>query len=384
MLHLINEWCFSKPPPLLKGDQHVATSSKHFYAVFLLATVIVFQIFLFSLFGLQRPQFVQIYIPEELREVDDDVRNITLPALFLPLNQSDSIFAFVHLRKAGGMSIRSSLVPYFKFRGENFTNVVMIFACEWAVRCGTYIVDGFLGRVVSSAMPVRVLGHFSFGEVQKITKLRNHTVDCFTQFRHPLNRTLSCFYYRNVEEKKPKNISSFSQEGFRAYMSTYRDLYGNGCNNEILRMFTTEKNETFLNDPMRVNATKARELAEVAKNNIAQCVVLLVEKPEQNMVIGAEFFPEFSDLVVGRRENSQKYTEDVNTLDKGYLDVIYDQNSIDMELYEFGYRWHQRLYRFAAKNKFMAEELKRVGGEALYDYFEAEEKPAQHEHIRLW
>eukprot|EP01102_Stenamoeba_stenopodia_P022223 TRINITY_DN9185_c0_g1_i1.p1 TRINITY_DN9185_c0_g1~~TRINITY_DN9185_c0_g1_i1.p1 ORF type:complete len:415 (+),score=37.97 TRINITY_DN9185_c0_g1_i1:238-1482(+) len=338
----------------------VAPTSKRFYAVVLLTTVIVFQICLFSLFGFERPVLLRVEFPSELEDAIDDVFQIPLPPPFLPLNQSDSIFSFVHLRKAGGLSIRYSLLPYFKGKGENQTTTVFIFACEFFMRCSTYTVDQYLGRVVSSALPVRIVGHFSYSEVQKVTKLRNHTADCLTQLRHPLSRTLSCFYYRTTEQKKPKNITDFTPETFRMFMSMYTDMYGHGCNNEILRMFTPEKNETILNDS-GFNLTRTRELVEVAKQNIAQCVVFLLETPEENRVISKEWMPEISEFVMETKLNVQKYKEDTHKIPQAFLDVLLDLNKADMELYEYGVRWHQRLYRTAARNKLIKAEVEKAG-----------------------
>jgi len=347
-----------------------------------------------ALFGFERPQFVEIevMIPKELQEIEDDVRNLPLPHRFHLLSQPGTLFAFVHLRKAGGTSIRWKLDPYLYFKAGNpnnsynpFSNSsrsdagdkdpVMISACG-NVKCATYQLDEFLGRVEESRKkepPIWILGHFSFGELEKVTsRVDNHTrLDCLTQLRHPIDRTLSCFYYRGFEEQnKTVRISSFKSEGrFRKYMSEFRDIYGYGCNNEMLRMFTSEANETFLSDPLRYNKTHARELVQEAKRNIVQCVVFLTGRgssrhqswqQQKNKLIGMEFFPEFAKMTLGRKDNVQMYPEDVKSLHRRYYDVMYDQNELDLELYEFGVRWHQRLYRFAARNKLLMEEIDKI------------------------
>jgi len=373
--------------------------------MFSLVFLVMFQLLLFSLLGFQRPQFVEVEIPRELQEVEDDVRNLVIPTRFSPLMQSGTIFAFVHLRKAGGTTIRSKLYPYLYFRRRNFRsnldpnqnsldNQTVMFSACLSLPCETYFLDEtMLERVkvnslslsspmstsLSSSSPVAdtttsvssekpqkpsavwILGHISFGQLEKVIRLRNnHSVDCFTQFRQPMDRTLSCIYYRTLEEKKPRNISSFKdKEQFRDFLRNYTDKFGFGCNNEILRMFTAETNETFLNNPLHYDESYTRSLVEVAKRNIAQCVVFLMEHPKQNKVISSEFFREIAKYTWARdrKANKLQYPEDVSKLDQGFIEVIREQNQIDLELYEFGVRWHQRLYRFAARNKLLSMEI---------------------------
>eukprot|EP01102_Stenamoeba_stenopodia_P022178 TRINITY_DN914_c0_g1_i2.p1 TRINITY_DN914_c0_g1~~TRINITY_DN914_c0_g1_i2.p1 ORF type:complete len:412 (+),score=68.51 TRINITY_DN914_c0_g1_i2:173-1408(+) len=350
--------------------QKIAPVSSRFLLVVLLTTIIVFQICLFSLFGFERPSLVQVVIPLELEDLNDELWDLPLPSQFRSLNDTKAIFAFVHLRKVGGLSIRAALLTYYKSRNENQTNVVFIFCCEFGVRCSVYNVDPFLGKVVSradgeSAAPVRILGHLPYVEVQKVETLRNHKADCLTQFRHPLNRTISCFYYRTSEQKLARKISDYTPEKLRLFMRQYRDKYGHGCNNEILRMFSPETNETILNDPFNpeFNHTKTRELIEVAKKNIAQCVVFMLENPEQNSVISNEWMPEVAELIVegGGKVNSQKYRPDAHNITQENLDVLLDMNKADLELYEYGVRWHQRLYRTAARKAYIKTELEKAG-----------------------
>jgi len=100
--------------------------------------------------------------------------------------------------------------------------------------------------------PVRVVGHVSYNEVERIARARgvdeDQRVACMTQMRSPVDRVLSCLHYRTREEGNPKTVTDFTPRGFRRFLMSYRDKYGYGCNNEIARMFTDETDEDVLND----------------------------------------------------------------------------------------------------------------------------------------
>jgi len=214
-----------------------------------------------------------------------------------------------------------------------------------------YSADGILQSLIfdkvwkNAKRPIILVGHITFQETLKIKavdeKMGNkRALHCITQLRHPINRTVSCFHYRSQEVFHRKTaITDYTPSEFEYFLKFFRDKYGNGCNNEMLRMFSGLADEDTLND-IQEDSSEARLAVARAKKNIAQCIPFVVEDPEGSRKLARYWYP---GLKMGdRNANEGNYSKN-QEIPQAYIDVILKLNQPDLELYEFGVAQYNKL-----------------------------------------
>ena len=186
------------------------------------------------------------------------------PACFPEVQLTPSIdrpFIYIHQRKTGGTSIRHAAQAGAKHLNINSTAFI---ACEQDVHCGTFRPHPTQQRFSIYA------GHFNWYTVVP----GKDDFACLTSFRHPLQRAVSCLYFRFPEKLKGLPLRNMSPEDFRGLLlDTYHE--GNSsCNNEAVLMMSrfadARKFEALMN-----NTNAANKVVQEAIANVKKCVVLV-------------------------------------------------------------------------------------------------------------
>lgn len=182
-----------------------------------------------------------------LRTVDNVARSLLPMQYSFPTNSTP--FIFYLLRKTGSRTLQKNLLSYAKRQ-----QVSSYFACH-DTACEAY------GPPEQFRPPVSLLaGHFYFPTVEKWTRLTafgdkpRATVErvhrrsfCFVMLRHPVDRVRSCWNYRFVVEARGQSelrnftfssAATTEKATFEKYLATAEDIYGDGCNNEALRIMS--------------------------------------------------------------------------------------------------------------------------------------------------
>ena len=162
-------------------------------------------------------------------------------------------FMFFHQRKAGGTTIRRALTM-----ATNELNITLTFIpCKTlGVECQTYYTPSstdFKGRIVYG-------GHLFYNPFIKTLSLHHSSANddvggnlmsppepkftCLTIFREPISRMQSCWNYRFVQ-KNPESerdhvqkMAETSVKDLATRLPTARSIYGYGCMNEPMRIFS--------------------------------------------------------------------------------------------------------------------------------------------------
>ena len=173
----------------------------------------------------------------------------------------DRPFIYIHQRKTGGTSIRHAAQAGAEHLNINSTAFI---ACEQDVHCGTFRPHPTQQRFSIYA------GHFNWYTVVP----GKEDFACLTSFRHPVQRVISCLYFRFPEKLQGMPLRNISPEVFRGLLrNTYHE--GNSsCNNEAILMMSrfadARKFEALMN-----NTNAANKVVQEAIANVKKCVVLV-------------------------------------------------------------------------------------------------------------
>jgi len=257
------------------------------------------------------------------------------------------VFGFVHLRKAGGSSIRELLVSDMKG-----VRASIYIPCHYGLRCDLYTLAGLYPYASYGSLPVQVAGHFPYVDIQRFAEgFGMQNFSCLTQLRKPTSRVISCLYYRYTEMRFNRTISlaSMSEEEFHHHLHTFRDRWRHGCNNEIARMFSSLLDERILND-FDMTTSLAKHVEATAKENMSKCVVLLLEEGEENQKMMNYWFPSlvnFAKNITSKKSNVYRFAEKAEVLPPRFIDIVNEVNEMDVRLYEYGAWLHKQQYEYA-------------------------------------
>lgn len=182
----------------------------------------------------------------------DDYMNVSAGVPFRHVGMSyDYPCFFLHQRKTGGTSLRASLVAGFRALGvSDFT-----IACYGGVLCPQYTINPNVPRrsrfyaMHSSWNTLWPLFQpAEIGAPERNVGKVNFT--CFSVFREPISRVVSCFYFRFKSTLNGTCINELSVSEFTKMIVTGKDAYGDGCLNEPFRVFSSLRmhiDETHIN-----------------------------------------------------------------------------------------------------------------------------------------
>ena len=170
-----------------------------------------------------------------------------LAARIAPRPTTAQPFVFFHQRKAAGSSMRWVIV-----QAARKFNATYFVPCYNGTPCLTFAPpsDGRATQTLFAA-------HFYWPAVGRALRMAQHPgahygadaqFSCFTNFREPVDRVTSCWYYRRLDTiagpydkaivGSHKSLSSLPLEEFRALLAGGMSKYNEGCNNEPLRILS--------------------------------------------------------------------------------------------------------------------------------------------------
>lgn len=249
-------------------------------------------------------------------------------------------FVFFHLRKAAGSTVRKQLDTY----AHNHSKRSYV-AC-FSAPCETYAPPQEHRDEFFSIYG----GHYSYpstlrslfisqraGARVSVPKLK---FDCLVLLRKPTSRVQSCWNYRLVEEsqggEKQAEIGSMDAVQLASKLPTAMSSYGEGCNNEALRVLSSTSSEEVVNtltsDPEHWSPA-APVLLEETLHHMQKCVVGVVERCDDTMRAVHAYFPWFKDFDC-KRTQERKGQVKPHKMSSDVEAEIGRQNMLEQSVYE--------------------------------------------------
>jgi hypothetical protein len=142
------------------------------------------------------------------------------------------------------------------------------------------------------------LEHGKYATIHHLNDSSIPRFNCMTSLRPTISRVVSCWNFRMVEEKLsnwsiPPSDELTAKDWDKLLPVTY-DRYSNGCNNEIVRIFTSRVGETYINSISTTKQERQRvleqEFEEIAFR-LSQCVVIMNHRCEESNLILSHYLP---------------------------------------------------------------------------------------------
>lgn len=225
-------------------------------------------------------------------------------------------FVYIHQRKTGGTSMRQ--IIHQSARQAQVPAESIWIPCNTG-NCDDYIPPLRAGVAVygahmpwgSTSWAVNRRSGSRLTDAQDEIDRGRRDVKCASMFRNPIERWGSCQIFRFGGDQLRRRLPDDDPEGDRTAAGAQRlkafrralyrpDMFGGGCNNEIVRVFSSLYNENDINrlDQMpSESSSPGRELeragvVSLTARHIAQCgVVTLLQYPHLNRLILAHYHP---------------------------------------------------------------------------------------------
>ena len=179
--------------------------------------------------------------------------------------------------------------------------------------------------------------------------------DCITTIRPTVKRVVSCWNYRMNQESHPRSpgfplprSNTLEPQDFLNLLPKAYDEYGNGCNNEMARIFGSTVIETDVNTLAPSNPRFIQELDSVA-SRISKCIIVRVDRCEDSNVIIKHFIPWMKGTDVCNHhvnvhgKSSDEVSEEAST-------VILEQNYFDELIFNLGEELFEKQLEKAANS----------------------------------
>lgn len=179
-----------------------------------------------------------------------------------------------------------------------------------------------------------------------------HDFDCITNIRSTVDRVVSCWNYRFVQNKLMTwNIPSSSQvtpDEWRILLPQIYDEYNGGCNNEFIRIFGSVMDETIVNS-ITVDSPSFLPQLDLITSRISKCAIVSTEDCEGSNRILAHFFPwlHSTNLCTTKANRGEVDSTD---LMEGVKEAIIEQNYMDDLVYRFAMKIFNEQLDIANKN----------------------------------
>ena len=277
----------------------------------------------------------------------------------------DRPFVYYHLRKAGGSSLRRALSA-----AASRLRVASYLPCLGGVPCEKYAPP--IERVdQQGARRYAILGgHFNKADVSRWHQMFNeanvsrwHQISsgggsqrrpgCLVMLRRTVERVTSCWNFRFVQEAREHGfedvhnmadpIQDTRLDELNATLASRRSSYGEGCNNENLRVLSAiGRDESIVSELTSSTSGWSRfaiPALDDALGQLSQCVVVALERCEETMLVLRHFLP----WLVSSYDCKSASVEGRNAgrvprgrLSDGAKQIIEDQNALDTRVYAFG------------------------------------------------
>ena len=159
-------------------------------------------------------------------------------------------------------------------------------------------------------------GHFTHDEAKNLLYLdsQNHLTkrnfSCVTQFRNPIKRVESCYYYRYIQAKADAHVANFTcindvPNDILIPILTKGVGGIAGCLHEPFRVFSDCETHSCFERIISAESTLYLELMKTALENIAECVILILED-DKTTEAAKQWFPQLEKAFTFKtRENER-------------------------------------------------------------------------------
>lgn len=246
-----------------------------------------------------------------LRRFRKEINEMNMSAYekaFSPIPSYEKPFFFLHARKSGGSLIRYQL----KNAGIRLKKETYI-AC-YNMSCEVYAPPqqrNFSAEIVA--------GHFPIDSTQRVQYFRENNgtsmhiknlneLNCMLSYRNPIERVQSCWNYRFMG-RKLKRIKKFSDNSARNISDLLPisiDEFGNGCNNEIVRIMSRKRDSEMKMNAMTLERGDGVVMLEILTqilDAMKNCVVVIQEKCEESERNVRNLLPWFTEYNCSRKLN---------------------------------------------------------------------------------
>lgn len=271
----------------------------------------------------------------------------------LPLPSPDYPFAFFHIRKSGGSSLRSAL-------NNSLGNLSRWIPCFSPKPCCPYSLPPFERKAVyashlnymqlTSTLQEASINTSNSGDLTQVSLANNTRIhihqlaatqrfSCVTMLRSTVSRVVSCWNYRFVRDtffSLPPADMLTPQDWDNLLPKTF-DRYSNGCNNENFRIFGSSSADEIEVNTLTPNHPSFQSEFNSSAKRLLSCVILLSERCNESTKVLSHYIPWLSNVdLCDIRLNKDPMGRGINNLTKGANEVIKVNNIMDELLFELG------------------------------------------------
>lgn len=169
---------------------------------------------------------------------------------------------------------------------------------------------------------------------------RNGT--CLTNIRPTVSRVVSCWNYRMIKTRRSSwklpPAEQMTADEWDRLLPVALDTYGNGCNNEVARIFGSTDYEPDINT-LTIDNERFRNELERAISRIAGCVIIRVDRCEDTITILRYFLPWLKkiDGLCGSHQKQSK-RQGSSALGEDAKQTILHHNQFDEMAFSFAER----------------------------------------------
>ncbi len=295
-----------------------------------------------------------------------------------PIQQMPSpqnAFVFFHLRKCGGSTVRALLERSLQM--HNFPANTYVIPChthdcrtydipyvpllteEYEVRTNNSYTFKYYINNIRTAPPqsemVSVAGHFTWASVMLALGRANQnqsTFDnlgkipfsCLTVLRHPVDRVISCYYFRYFNKRNvTRHMNEYTPDELRDILTNWHSMHMEGCNNEVLRIFGGLQEESIVNSLSNSDAL-GPFLYYNSLRHMSKCVVGLLHRWGDTIRVINHWYPWFQARHLVTNQNAYQ-KQDVLDDRPDLVAVIEELNYWDLKLYNHAVNMFEKQLR---------------------------------------
>jgi hypothetical protein len=234
-----------------------------------------------------------------------------------------------HQRKAGGSSLRRAMLHSARALNQSY-----FIPCYPPVPCDTYSFKNNRAAIYA--------GHFSISEVKHLLRhvpmesefnhRQKHNFTCLTNFREPMSRVESCFYFRfRTRGIMYDCMNDIPVEILRRILVDGVDDYGDGCLDEPFRILSGISDKRLLRKSNDVLTPEFQISYQNTLHWLARCHILVLED-QRTLQLSGSLIPELKDALDSLgHENSNKASK--CQLDREHTNVLYKLTEAERRLY---------------------------------------------------
>ena len=292
-----------------------------------------------------------------------------------PLPTVNRPFVFFHLRKAGGTSLRKSIhkasvthkleswIPCFNpnrcvpFSLPPNSGRMVVYASHINYAHTTQLIRELRGKTSAATsqtisnqegMPTSV----TFSSLDTEETLRRSFGTCLANIRPTVDRVKSCWNFRMVQTApkawKLPPADTMTAEEWDILLPNAVDKYGNGCSNEIARIFGNTQDEKAVNHlSLQNNGQHFWNELERVFYRMAGCVMVRVDRCEDSNTILKHYLPWMKEDLCGTKMNAGRISSKKQDLATDVQEIILKHNQFDDLAFEFGANLFEEQLRVA-------------------------------------